>query len=781
MKKVELLAPAGNFESLVAAVQNGADAVYFGGKYFGARAYAGNFDSEEIKKAIEYAHIRDVKAYITINTLMFDSEIKHCLEYVNFLYENDADAIIVQDIGLAGAVHEIFPDLHMHASTQMSIANAQDALFYKSMGFERLVLARENSAEEIKFIKQQVGIELENFVHGALCVSYSGKCLFSYVNGGRSANRGECAQPCRRKYEILKTNGSKDNRYFLSTKDLCTISDLEKIIHSGTDSLKIEGRMKRHEYVATVVRSYREAIDAIYEGISINKNALTDQMANVFNRKFTKGFILGEEPKNLVNSDSPNNIGTSLGQITNVNRKASKVEILLEADLSIGDGISLGEHVGRILVGNDQVKKALKGQTIMLDYIGHAKVGDLVRKTSDKEILDRAKLAQAKEFIKIPLYFNIDIAIGKNPSIEIIDDRGNVASYTDYSEIVALANKNGLNDELVKAQLSKLESTPYYLKELYANIGEGSFLKVAALNNLRRNALEMMNNMRSAMNTRQLWDGQSRIDKFLENTKLIKLDTNENKKGNIAVFCRTKEQIDVCVNYSLFEVYTDDESLYQHALNKGIRVFFATPIILKDKQIKELDKFIRENNPNILTTSMGYAKYINDYYNMVGILRDIRLDYMVNATNFLTFKFINNLDYISKVTMSLENSSLISDDLNFYPHEKIELPVLLHPILMVTEFCPYKKNVACKECQIQNTQLKLENKNITIGKDLFCRQILLDNELWNNINSISIALKHHIKNFRIDLLHEDKKETEKYIMTLMNALTHSEATINKQS
>ncbi|MCI2200708.1 peptidase U32 family protein, partial [Clostridium sp.] len=263
MKKIELLAPAGNLESVYAAVQSGANAVYLGGSRFSARAYADNFDDEIMKKTVDYCHLYDVKIYVTVNTIIKEKEIKDAVSYAGFLYDVGVDALIVQDIGFAVLVKKYFPNFKLHASTQMTVHNLETALFLESIGFDRIVLSRELSLKEIESISKILNMDIEVFVHGALCVCYSGQCLMSSMIGGRSGNRGKCAQPCRLPYSIVKEmDDSSKKGYLLSPKDMCTIENIGDILRTGACSLKIEGRMKRPEYVAGVVREYRKAIDS---------------------------------------------------------------------------------------------------------------------------------------------------------------------------------------------------------------------------------------------------------------------------------------------------------------------------------------------------------------------------------------------------------------------------------------------------------------------------------------------------------------------------------------
>ena len=293
-KKVELLSPAGNFDCLKAAIQNGADAVYIGSSEYSARASATNFNLNELKKAVEYSHIRNVKIHLALNTLIKNNELDSALKLASFAYEIGVDAIIVQDLGLARILIKSFPQMNIHASTQMSLHNLEGVLQAEKLGFSRVILSRELSVDEIDFICRNSYIEIECFIHGALCISYSGQCLFSSMVGGRSANRGKCAQACRLPYELLEDNkASLDKGFLLSPRDLCGLDYIGTLIEHGVASLKIEGRLKSPEYVATVTRIYRKYIDLYlkdgsYEIDESDRTALLQ----VFNRGgFSSGHL----------------------------------------------------------------------------------------------------------------------------------------------------------------------------------------------------------------------------------------------------------------------------------------------------------------------------------------------------------------------------------------------------------------------------------------------------------------------------------------------------------
>jgi len=296
-------------ESLVMAVQNGANAVYLGGTKFSARAYATNFNEKELEEAVDYCHSYDVRVNITLNTLLKDSELEEAVSYASYLYEIGVDALIVQDPGLIYRLRTELPDFELHASTQMTVHNGEGALYYTEKGIRRIVLSRELSFEEIKEISVDLGVETEIFVHGALCISYSGQCLMSSILGGRSGNRGRCAQPCRLPYDLLDGQGaSRAKAYLMSPKDITAIDNMDEILDSGVYSLKIEGRMKRPEYVAATVQYFREEI----EGKKSNKHK--ENLLKVFNREgLSDGYFHGKTGKDMMAFHYPKNTGVSMG------------------------------------------------------------------------------------------------------------------------------------------------------------------------------------------------------------------------------------------------------------------------------------------------------------------------------------------------------------------------------------------------------------------------------------------------------------------------------------
>ena len=397
--KPELLVPAGDFECVRAGVQNGADCIYFGANMFSARASAKNFSREELKQVIEYCKIRNVKTNLTLNTLITDSEFADAVEVAKTAYEYGIDAIIVQDLGLARYLIKHLPGIEIHGSTQMSVHNLEGVLELEKLGFKRVVLAREVPINEIEYIRNNCNVDLEIFIHGALCISYSGQCLFSSLVGGRSGNRGKCAQPCRLPYTLLEEDKAIDKGYLLSPKDLCSLEYLPKLINLGVNSFKIEGRMKTPEYVATVTRIYRKYIDLAMS----NNDFIIDEtdkkdLLQVFNRGgFSSGHLTSSPNKDLIFADKPNNIGLFLGNICKYNPNKGYVTLKLNESVSIGDCISIeGEEgaytISELMEQDNNLKVAKSGQIVKLGRMkGNIKPGAKVYKLNSKSLFDNCK------------------------------------------------------------------------------------------------------------------------------------------------------------------------------------------------------------------------------------------------------------------------------------------------------------------------------------------------------------------------------------------------------
>ena len=471
MKRPELLAPAGSATSMVAAVQCGADAIYLGAGDFNARKNADNF-SGELDAAVGYCHARNAKAYVTLNTMVRQDELARLEHTIGEVCASGADGVIVQDPGTARAIRQMAPTLPLHASTQMAVHNPQGVEFLVKEGFDRVVLAREMTYKEIAACAG-LGAELEVFVHGALCVSCSGQCLLSSLIGGRSGNRGLCAQPCRMKYRMDDREG-----YLLSTRDLCGLEGLEALVQAGADSLKIEGRLKRPEYVAQTVSSYREALDSLLRGGAYDIDAARQQLQQMFNRGgFTRGYGFGVEDVELMYHARPNHLGVEIGS----SRRNGEVSLSLPVDgrdalvLRRPGSEDIPVHPGALSAGSARIPEARKGDRLIR----------LVSQAQMKACQD----AFAGEKKKFPVDMQLTLKVGMPAKIQISDGAHSICH---TGEEVQAAQSRPADPERIRSQMEKLGDTPFTIASYAAEIDTNAYLPVSALNALRRTAVEML-------------------------------------------------------------------------------------------------------------------------------------------------------------------------------------------------------------------------------------------------------------------------------------------------
>jgi putative protease len=511
----ELLAPAGSIEAFRAGVAAGADAVYLGGKQFGARKYAKNFSREEIAEAVTYAHAHGVRVYVTVNTLIHDRELAKAGDYLIWLYATGVDAVLVQDIGIAALAKKVVPDLPLHASTQLTIHNSEGVLWAAEHGFSRVVLARELSLEEIQEIARETvhaDIGLEVFAHGALCYCYSGQCLLSSVIGGRSGNRGMCAQPCRKPYTMV--TGEMDiygrpltvqdisypEHYLLSPKDLCTYPHLQKLVQSPIVSLKIEGRMKAPEYVAVVVSIYRKALDAIAAGTWSPQEPEIRDLALAFNRGFTGGYLFGERNAALMGRKRPDNRGLMIGIVTKYNTSTGMVTFRSQTPIGLakGDGLffTTPNHSDQDFGFSLNIQPCIEPAGTSFKIPRPVERGSFVFLTSSKELAAQAHRIIARA-IPPPLQrIPIDLAVQ-------VDDEGRLLLdgiiYTreagqvtiSYAPVLRLshARTSPLTAGQFKMQLTKTGGTPFTIHRFTTNYNGGMFAPVSGLNQIRREFL----------------------------------------------------------------------------------------------------------------------------------------------------------------------------------------------------------------------------------------------------------------------------------------------------
>ncbi|MBQ9032401.1 MAG: U32 family peptidase [Parasporobacterium sp.] len=508
----EILAPAGTEGALKAAVNAGCDAVYLGGSLFSARAFAGNFDADAVVRAIEFCHLFDVKVYMTVNTLLKEQEISALESYMRPFCETGLDGVIIQDPGVARILGNAFPDLPLHASTQMSISSVYGAKFLKSLGFTRIVPARELTLREITEIKSQVDIEIESFVHGAMCYAYSGKCLFSSFLGGRSGNRGRCAQPCRQRYELKTESADGQNRkpvreYIMSMKDLCTLAELPELIDAGIDSFKIEGRMKNPSYVAATVDAYRRARNLYLSSGDSQRNRgeyreLADQlilrMQDIYNRGgFYSGYYFPKEPvsekgssftaekgRPMITPERPNHTGLLLGKVKKVQGPDVSIQLthpvhrqdVLEIEEA---GVELTSPVdcagdGILILKGKELKKIRPGMRVF--------------RTRNQQLLDSVEEDLIRRERKVPAKAVVIARKGAPLQIRLTSRDGAVTVRVEGGSVEQAASSPSTRESL----LEKLSRTGGTHVELDADceMDPDVFIPMSEFNALRRKAVE---------------------------------------------------------------------------------------------------------------------------------------------------------------------------------------------------------------------------------------------------------------------------------------------------
>lgn len=745
MKKIELLSPVGNMEMFYQAVHHGADAVYLAGEKYGARRFAKNFTPEELKEVFSYARLYGVKVYVTINTLIYEHEIEDFIQYVEFLYRNGVDAVIMQDVGMMWLVHQMFPNLEIHASTQCHNHDRETVEFFKKLGVTRVVLAREMSLEEIKNI--DVDIEKEVFVYGALCVSYSGCCLFSSMNGGRSGNRGECVGSCRLPYRLIR-DGKRvplKDEYLLSTKELNTLECVTKLIESGITSFKIEGRMKSPAYVGYVTYLYRKLIDHYYQKQEVKLSPL--EMKNLkmlFNREFTKGYLFQSD--DIMNIQSPNHVGAPIGKVIQLDKKF--ISIRLEDDLSQGDGIRFQELGKGMMVNRLYNDKGLltnfvkKGNVCLLDNKFGMKKKDTLLKTIDSKLITDIEIYVPK---KIEVSVLGEFKNGEPFSITISDG---VHTVKVLGEVVEKALKQEVTKVDMIRCIDKFGNTPFLCKNITINKDEFVFVHLKFINEVRRKAVL------------ELVEQRTKIDRKIiihDVLKEKKFTNNLSSKCKLNVLVRTREQLECCLKQKLDEIYVTDYNLYCQYKSLG-NIFYRVDRVQRRKETFK--------NEKLLVGDFGSVFLYQKDNDLVG-------DYYLNITNSYSIDFLNQIG-IRKITLSVELDkekirNIMKQD---YPAEMI---VYGRIELMIMKYCPLKKCLHyCSQCKTSKEQFCLED--MTSRRYPMIRENCITHimhfENLDRISEIQDYQKMGIQNFRIEFFEENTLEVEEVISKVKKQLKY---------
>ena len=774
---IELLSPVGDFECLKSAVQNGANAVYFGSNLFSARAFAQNFGKEELEQAINYAKIRGVKTHLTLNTLIKDEEFEEAFNVAKTAYELGIDAIIVQDLGLATMLINSFPDLEIHASTQMTASNLEGVKKLEQLGFKRVVLSRECSLSEIEHICKNASIDIEVFAHGALCISYSGQCLFSSMVGGRSGNRGKCAQPCRLPYSlhsISSSNPSKekflDKGYLLSPRDLCSLENLPKLIKAGVKSLKIEGRMKSPTYVATVTKIYRKYIDLAYKYINneISKYEVTlidkQNLMQVFNRGgFSSGHLQDEPNKKLIYPQKPNNMGIILGKILKYNSNKGLVTAKLENSLSIGDGISFENEntkytISELMNKNVNIKFSEKGTTVTFGRMkGKIKIGDIIYKITDKELSFEALNSYSKENVKTYLSCSLKIRSNEKITVTVKSLNFGLEEFSEYNYIPETAKNAPITKEKITSQFNKTLNTCFEFSKIDIDMNEDLFIPTSVLNDIRRTAINLIET--------KILDSFKRIsnlDKLeFENFALCNLATSSQQKAlllnvlNIDYdYSKLKHFDKIYIPLKYFSNKKYKKVL--HILESKSKLYIYMPVVIKDRFLPTIKSLVSKalETFNISGAVVSEMSSINLFKN-----KDLVANYNFNIFNSYSASEVEKLGF-SSVTLSPE---LTAEELKNISIKDKEIIVYGKIPLMTMSYCLLGKSNRCyKDCK----HLCLANDNYYLNDRYnFKFRILPDNiqTLTTIYNSRNISISNiSAKCFRYDVLDETIDEINKF-------------------
>lgn len=668
MTKTEILAPVGNYDMLYAGLAAGADSFYLSLDEFGARAYAENFTIESIKEVIDLVHLFGKRVFITMNTLIKDSEMAKAISYVEKLYEYGTDGLIIQDIGFFSIIKDKVPGMEIHASTQMAVREYYGAKYLASLGFDRIVIARETPIEEIRKIAK-LPCELEVFVHGSLCVSYSGECLMSSYFGGRSANRGRCAGPCRQKYQLISNGKVLADDYFLNMKDLNAIDNMDQLLEIGVDCIKIEGRMKTAEYVYTAVSNYRSKI---YEN-DYNKNDLLDSS----NRGYTDGFIFGQNRDYILLKDD--NKHRSVGKISN---EKGKKYFVSNSNLKIGDNLEITTDKGKKLPFTT-TRAYRVGDKIFLDKYKDAKIDShvlMLNSTSLNQNLEEG-LGSYKN-LDVKLYF--DAKIGDYPKLTIVHGKHSV-TYT-HKVKAEEASKISINEEDIRENLSKFNDEIFEPSLIEVDIEDGIFLRKKDINQCRRKAISLL--------------CQDILKDY--HRQAINITLPEHKaKENI----KAEKNIELLTNHVSRELLNDFDNVYIRSFDKkyaGLNLYLNLDSH-DEYDIDELIGYIKENKIRGVILNNYRDLYFIDVFKNNDIR--IRIGRYLNVFNSYAFDFY--ADFSESITSSVESDFGTINRQNLQvevlAYGRIELMNMRHCPFSVIKKCGLE---GCRTCGFNNAIMK---------------------------------------------------------------------------
>ena len=781
------MSPAGHWAELQTAIEAGADAVYFGLNHFSARAKVG-FDLAELPEVMETLHQRGVKGFVTFNTLVFDHELRQAELALLAIAAAGVDAVIVQDIGIVKLAKQIAPDLNIHGSTQMSITSAEGADLAASLGCSRVVLGRELSLKDIRKIASETDVELEVFVHGALCVSYSGQCFSSEAWGGRSANRGKCAQACRLSYDLIVDGQKKeleDLRYLLSPGDLYAIEQIPELIDIGVHCLKIEGRYKDVNYVAVTTNAYRNAIDLAM--LDVENEILPEERAEieqVYSRGLGPHFISGINHQNVVVGRSPRNRGVHVGVVTDTSKNS--VTVKATQPLKRGDGIVFdaaswrspdeAEEGGHIYeVTPVRTRDDADGEHYRLEFgrreidITRVRIGDLVWRTLDPQLNKRLKpLTHPSQPVTTQaISFRVEAEVGQPINVSATLASGLSVSFTGDAPLEA-ASKRALDLNTLEEKLGRLGGTPYHLDKIEFINSSQVFLPTSQLNQIRRALVD------------ELFDESGRtkpipaaptIDQWIREAEIVPAGDSPAPPNSDAddirlhVLVRSKEQLDGAIAAAPASITLDYLELYglrdsvDQVKAAALNCRVASPRILKPAEQK-VARFLVSLDCEILVRSAGL---LSDLLKQEAVAGKLIGDFSLNASNFIAFKTYLEMG-LKRITPTYDlNGQQIAELTDYVSPEHLEVIALSHLPIFHTEHCVFCRFLS-DGTDSSNCGHPCEKHQITIrdngGRehpvlaDVGCRNTVFNAEFQLDLDWLHRWTEHGIKDFRLEFVHQ---------------------------
>ncbi len=813
-QEVELLAPAGDWDCMRAAVANGANAVYFGVEKFNARARAHNFKMSELPEIMSFLHVHGVKGFLTFNILVFEEELADAKQLIEACIDAGVDAVIVQDWGVVKLIREISSDFPIHGSTQMTITSPEAVEFTKPYHLERVVLGRENNVKQMKIIGEQAKLPMEVFVHGALCVSYSGQCLTSEMWGGRSANRGECAQACRLPYDLMVDGVQKpmgDVTYLLSPKDLAALDIIPELIEAGVCSFKIEGRLKSPEYVANVVSKYRAAIDRYVQGVDAkpSKEELRE-LEQSFSRGFTHGFLMGTNNKQLVEGTYPKSRGVYVGRVKQILRDGVSCEI--EAPLKRGDGI--------VFDAGDPTKKEEGGRIYDLRYQGakvdrliehglvdiipgrqdvdlqRLHVGDRIWKTNDPHL--DIRLRQSYESNQLhctfPIHIKIRGTIGQQLQTWWTDHVNEETVFIPSESVLASAQKHPLDNQRLTEQFGRLGGTIYELAHIDVELDEEVILSISELNQIRRKAIEQLLEKRRTPRVYQKRD----VDIYLNTDSNLPAQVNlaahttASDQVQLVALCRTLEQVKAVLETDVQVIYADFEFMKQYPAAvyavhaAGRKIGIATPRIHMPGETGYFTYMLNLQPDYVVVRNIGAAYYFVKHRLQKQDERFPALigDFSLNIANHKTIDVFLRMG-LFKVTPSYDlNIQQMVDLLRRSPTENLEIVIHQHMPMFHTEHCVYctflSEGTDYTNCgrPCEEHRVSLQDRigmSHPVRVDEGCRNTVFHAVDQSGAEYLQTFMNLGVKSYRIEFL-EEKADKVKEIIQLYQRAIHGEIT-----